>query len=82
MSTKLTLTIEKAVIEKAKAYAKSTGRSLSELVESQLEKLIESETTDSVSPGLKKIIGSVRLPSDFDEQKELQSYYEEKYQQE
>lgn len=79
MSAKLTLTIEKAVIEKAKAYAKSTGRSLSELVESQLEKLIESETTHSVSPGLKKIIGSVQLPADFDEREELQNYYEEKH---
>lgn len=79
MSTKLTLTIEKTVIDKAKAYAKSTGRSLSELVESQLEKLIESETAHSVSPDLKKIIGSVQLPADFDEQKELQSYYEAKH---
>jgi len=79
MSTKLTLTIEKTVIEKAKAYAKSTGRSLSELVEDQLEKLIEAEVAHPVSPGLKKIIGSVQLPADFDERKELQNYYEEKY---
>ncbi|MEO8762624.1 MAG: DUF6364 family protein, partial [Bacteroidia bacterium] len=31
MTTKLTLTVEKSVIEKAKSYASNTGRSLSEL---------------------------------------------------
>ena len=32
MTTKLTLTVEKTIIEKAKSYAKETGRSLSELI--------------------------------------------------
>ena len=32
MNTKLTLSLEKEVIEKAKIYAKGTGRSLSEMV--------------------------------------------------
>jgi predicted HicB family RNase H-like nuclease len=36
MSTKLTLTIEKAILERAKVYAKNTGRSLSELIENYL----------------------------------------------
>lgn len=33
MTTKLTLTVEESIIIKAKAYAKHTGRSLSELIE-------------------------------------------------
>ena len=33
MNTKLTLTLEKEVIEKAKKYASENGRSLSEMVE-------------------------------------------------
>jgi len=37
MTTKLTLTLQKSTIEKAKSYAKQTGRSLSELVEKYLE---------------------------------------------
>ncbi|GEM_PF-1491281 len=37
MATKLTLTVEERIIEKAKAYAKQTGRSLSELVENYLD---------------------------------------------
>ncbi len=39
MKTKLTLTIEKAVIEQAKQYAKDTGQSLSELIQSYLNRL-------------------------------------------
>ena len=37
MSTKLTLTIDKSVIKKAKEYAKSQGRSLSNLIEDYLK---------------------------------------------
>jgi len=37
MTTKLTLTLQKSTIEKAKSYEKQTGRSLSELVEKYLE---------------------------------------------
>lgn len=39
MKKKLTLTIEEDVVLKAKAYAKGTDRSLSELVESHLRKI-------------------------------------------
>jgi predicted HicB family RNase H-like nuclease len=41
MGTKLTLTVEKEVIERAKSYAKSNGRSLSELVENFLESITQ-----------------------------------------
>lgn len=42
MKKKLTLTIEEDVVLKAKAYAKGTGRSLSEVVESHLRKITNS----------------------------------------
>ena len=79
MLTKLTLTIEKTVIENAKLYAKSNGRSLSELIENYLETLTISKQEESVSPKLNKIIGAVKLPKNFDEEKELRSYYERKH---
>jgi predicted HicB family RNase H-like nuclease len=41
MVTKLTLTLEKEVIERAQSYAKSNGRSLSELVENFLESITQ-----------------------------------------
>jgi hypothetical protein len=79
MTTKLTLTVEKSVIERAKSYARETGRSLSELIESYLESLTEDKGNENISPRLKKIVGSVKLPKNFDEDKELRSYLERKH---
>ncbi len=79
MTTKLTLTLEKSIIERAKVYAKSTGRSLSDIIEKYLETITEEESDQKVSPKLKKIIGAVKLPKDFDEDKELASYFEKKH---
>lgn len=79
MTTKLTLTVEKEVIERAKSYAKNSGRSLSELIEQYLDTITQENSTQPVSPKLKKLIGSVKLPKGFDEKKELQSYLEKKH---
>ncbi|MBE9598415.1 DUF6364 family protein [Pedobacter sp. MC2016-24] len=80
MTTKLTLTVEQDVIKKAKSYAKQTGRSLSELIEKYLETLTDEHLeTKQISPKLKKLVGSIKLPSDFDEKKELTGYFENKH---
>ncbi len=79
MNTKLTLTVEKSIIEKAKSYAKHTGRSLSELIQNYLETITQVETPQKMSPKLKKIVGAVKLPKNFDEEKELRSYFEKKH---
>jgi len=80
MTTKLTLTVDEEVIKKAKSYAKQTGRSLSELVEKYLETLTdEHRETKQISPRLKKLVGSVKLPANFDEKKELAAYFESKH---
>lgn len=80
MTTKLTLTVEEGVIKKAKLYARQTGRSLSELIETYLETLTEDHSEASqISPRLKKLVGSVKLPTDFDEKKELTAYFERKH---
>jgi hypothetical protein len=79
MTTKLTLTVEKTIIERAKSYAKKTGRSLSELIESYLENITEENYNSEFSPKLKDLIGSVKLPEDFDEEKELRSATEKKH---
>lgn len=78
MTTKLTLTIEKSTIEKAKSFAKHTGRSLSELVERYLE-TITLEEEPVTSSKLKKIVGAVKLPENFDEEAELRAYFENKH---
>ena len=79
MTTKLTLTVEKAIIEKAKSYAKKTGRSLSELIENYLENITQENDDSDISPKLQKIVGSVKLPPDFDEEKELRAALEKKH---
>jgi formiminotetrahydrofolate cyclodeaminase len=79
MTTKLTLTVEKTIIERAKSYAKKTGRSLSELIENYLENITEENNNSDLSPKLKKLVGSVKLPADFDEEKELRSAIEKKH---
>lgn len=72
MTTKLTLTVEDSVIKKAKSYAKKTGRSLSELIEKYLETLTDEQQDEKqISPKLRRLVGSVKLPDDFDEKKEL-----------
>jgi hypothetical protein len=79
MTTKLTLTVEKTIIERAKSYAKKNGISLSELIESYLENITEENYTSDLSPKLKKLVGSVKLPGDFDEAKELRYAVEKKH---
>ena len=43
MTTKLTLTVEKDVIDLAKAYASKKGRSLSDLIENYLMTLVQKD---------------------------------------
>ena len=79
MATMLTLTVEKIIIERAKSYAKKTGRSLSELIENYLETITEEDSNSDMSPKLKKLVGSVQLPADFNYDKELRSAIEKKH---
>ncbi|AZI40247.1 MULTISPECIES: DUF6364 family protein [Epilithonimonas] len=79
MTTKLTLTVEKSVIEKAKKYAKGTQRSLSEMVQKYLESLVEESDKSELSPKIKNLAGSLKLPENFDYDKALDDYYKEKY---
>ncbi|MEM1120773.1 MAG: DUF6364 family protein [Bacteroidota bacterium] len=63
MSAKLTLTVDKAVIEAAKKYAKTNGRSLSNIIEEYLKSLVqrkEKENTFEVSPLVRSLYGSVK----------------------
>mgnify|MGYP002393364457 CR=1 FL=1 len=80
MTTKLTLTIDKSIIERAKVYAKGTQRSLSEMVEKYLERVTDQRLPEEdISPRLKKIAGSLPLPDGFDDKQALDEYYSKKY---
>ena len=74
MSTKLTLTIDKFIIEEAKKYAKSNNRSLSNIVEEYLKSLIQNKADESnfeISPLVQSLWGSIKPIPDSVDYKEL-----------
>lgn len=80
MTTKLTLTIEQEVIKTAKRYAQKKGRSLSDLVESYLKTLSGKENNaDELSPRVKRLVGAISLPEDFDYKETLKKGIEQKH---
>ncbi len=80
MNTKLTLTIEQSVIEKAKSYAKEKGRSLSDIIENYLKAITsEQRIVEDISPLVNSLRGSFKSPESFDYKKELSKGLSEKY---
>ncbi len=72
MTTKLTLTMEDNVIDSAKKYALENGKSLSGIVENYLKSITSKENKEeTISPKILKLMGSVKLPEDFDYKKVL-----------
>jgi len=71
MTTKLTLTIEDKVIEAAKKYAQSSGKSLSGMVENYLRSLSSAggEKSGKHMPQVSRLMGVIELPEDFDYKK-------------
>ena len=82
MNTKLTLTIEKEIIEEAKEYAKVKGQSLSDLVENYF-KLITKESREikpkQLSPRIQRLRGILKVDKDFDYKKDLEEELAKKY---
>lgn len=81
MNSKLTLTIDKTVIENAKQYAKLKGRSLSDLIENYLKMISEQEveTPTEFSPIVASLKGSFKEPVNFDYKENLTEALIEKY---
>lgn len=82
MNTKLTLTIEREIIEKAKNYAKAKNRSLSDIIENYLKLLTQEEENSinkKLNPAVKSLRGSFKMPKDMAYKKELKNRLEQKY---
>jgi uncharacterized protein YfcZ (UPF0381/DUF406 family) len=84
MDTKLTLKLDKFVIDKAKDYASNHKRSLSRIIESYLRSLTnQSDSKESddiqISPFVKSMSTGVNIPADFDYKKEYGEYLTQKY---
>ncbi len=79
MDDKLTLKLNKSIIEEAKRYAKDKNISLSKLIESYLERLTVPDKSADISPMVKSLSGIVKLPKNFDEKKEYRKHLAKKY---
>lgn len=80
MTTKLTLTMEDSVIDSAKKYARSKGKSLSDIVENYLKSItVQENKGEQLSPRVTELMGSVKLPKDFDYKNELGNALNKKY---
>ena len=81
MNTKLTLTIEQTIIEKAKKYANGKGRSLSDIVENYLKAVTKEDNNESIvlTPIVQSLKGTFKAPGEIDYKKELSKRLTEKY---
>jgi hypothetical protein len=80
MNTKLTLNVDKEIIEKAKDYAKSQKVSLSRLIESYLASLTSKKSRDiEITPLVDSLSGVIELEKDFDFKTEYTDYLIDKY---
>lgn len=84
MDTKLTLKLDKFVIEQAKEYASSHKRSLSRIIESYLRLLINRDKDDNesdieISPFVKSMSTGVNIPADLDYKSEFLNHLIEKH---
>ena len=81
MDSKLTLSVNKSIAEKAKLYARSQGRSLSDLVESYFKLLTEDEVEFNlpISSKLKSMKGAFKVDAEYNYKKELSDSLSKKY---
>ncbi len=81
MNTKLTLTIEQKVIERAKKFARNKGRSLSDIVEIYLKAITaeDPEKYPDEAPITKSLRGSFNAPAEYDYKKALSEALRKKH---
>lgn len=81
MNTKLTLKLDKDIIDKAKIYAKRRKTSLSALVENYFKFLSEEKPPPHTefSPIVQELSGIIELPDNFDLKEEYAEYLTRKY---
>jgi hypothetical protein len=81
MDTKLTLKLDKEIINRAKVYAESKKISLSKLIESYLQLLTkENSTKEEISPLVESLSGVIKLPKKYDDKDDYTDYLTQKYQ--
>lgn len=80
MDTKLTLKLDKEVIERAKRYAAEHQISLSRVVEQYLDYLTaQNAPQGDVTPLVQSLSGIIQLDADYDHRADYANYLEKKY---
>jgi hypothetical protein len=81
METKLTLRLNKGVIERAKQYAQLHKTSISRLVESYLDVVTkQSKVENDITPLVESLSGVMEVDINFDHKKEYTDYLIDKHQ--
>lgn len=79
MDTKLTLKLNKHIIENAKKYAKEKKISLSKMIEAYLQSITsESDDKPEITPFVESLSGVVNF-TEIDYKKDYSDYLNEKY---
>ena len=79
MNTKLTLNLDKDIIDQAKNYAKDNSVSLSKLIENYLDSLTKrSEKKSKISPLVQSLTGVIPSGNYYD-RNDYKDYLSEKY---
>ncbi len=81
MNTKLTLSLNKEIIQQAKVYAKEHNVSLSFLIENYLQKIIADHQGKTSTKGsiVNELSGIISLKDDSDLKDDYTDYLTEKY---
>ena len=82
MQTKLTLSLDKEVIEQAKEYSRRQHKSLSKMVENYLRLVTAKKRKDKdeeLTPIVKRLTGVVSMEVKDRGREEITAYLEEKY---
>jgi hypothetical protein len=78
MNTKLTLSLDKNVINEAKKYAKIRHKSISKMIENYLKNVVNKDEVDDLSPIVNELAGSIKnIKSNFKD--EYTNYLIKKY---
>ncbi len=80
MEAKLTLRLDKQIIENAKIYANNQNTSLSKMVESYLEFLTKKKEKETdITPLVASLSGVIHLENDINYKEDYSDYLSNKY---
>lgn len=80
MDKKLTLSLDRSIIEQAKAYAKAHNVSVSKLIEAYLKRLTSTANGNSeITPLVQSLSGVIRIDQNIDYKEEYTDFLVEKH---